>query len=593
MSNERRLRDPRTFFLGLALFRATAACMGQIEPGGDALSSPTGQPGARASDTRQPGSGAAPQMGAAPVLGEAPQMGAAPVLGEAPQRPSTLGPVALRRLNNVEYENTMIDVLGAKLGVTAMFVPDDPALGYTNQASALQLTPLIAEQYYAAAIRLSDGVDPGALAPCAVNANRGGCSDMFITSLGRRLYRRPITDPERIAYRALFDQKVARTDWPGAVRLVVKTMLQSPYFLYKTEIGSGAGVERTLTNHEIATQISYLVTGHPPDATLSAAADAGTLSQASARLAHVDRLLKTPASVPWLTAFVSQWLGVQGVADVSKDAKLFPAYTAATRTAVQEQANRFISSILTDNAGSIETLFNARWTFANKDLGAYFGASLPSTNWQKVQVPPTQRMGILTQPAFLVATSKGDDSNAIRRGKTLLMRILCGEVPPPPNDVTVDPVVVHNPNVTARERLAQHEKAGSVCAGCHRLMDPLGLSFENYDAVGAWRTMDAGKRIDPSGMIIGVAPEVDGAIAGALDLVNRIAPSDTLKRCAAREVTRWALGRATATAATDTGAARDQQILDLVFAKLKATGDVRSALTALVERDEFLTRSDR
>lgn len=569
------LRSPRlvrALLVSFTLWGLSSACTGRIDAG-------SGSPG----DGPQPGGGG----GSSPGKPGSPSQAGGGVTGQF-----TLGPIALRRLNAVEYENTVVDLLGAKPGVTASFTADDPALGYTNQAAALQVTPLLAEQYYAAANKIAEGVEPNAIAPCAAKANQGSCADTFITSLGRKLYRRPLTDAERSAYRTVFDGKLMRADWAGAVRLVVRTMLQSPHFLYKTEIGSGTGADRTLTNYEVATQIAYLVTGHPPDAILSAAADAGSLSMPSERVAHINRLLKNGASVPWLTTFVSQWLGIQGVTTIGKDAKSFPAYTAATRAAVQEQANRFIASVLTDEAGSIETLFSANWTFANKDLGSYFGMDLPTT-WQKVQMPASERLGILTQPAFLVATSKADDSYAIRRGKTLRMRVLCGDLPPPPPDVKIDPVVVNNKDATARERLAQHEKAGSVCASCHKLFDPLGLAFETYDAVGSWRTMDAGKPIDASGTIAGIGTEVDGPVTGAIDFVKRIATSDTLKRCASREVTRWALGRGTVTASGEPGSARDQAILDLVFAKIKATGDVRSAITALVERDEFLLRSDR
>jgi hypothetical protein len=261
--------------------------------------------------------------------------------------------------------------------------------------------------------------------------------------------------------------------------------------------------------------------------------------------------------------------------------------------AVAEESRRFIASVLTDHAGSLLGLFTANWTIANDKLATHYGLTPAGTAWQQVALPTSERLGILTQPAFLVATSKQQESFPIRRGKVLRSRILCAEVPPPPPGLGIEPVDLSD-DITTRERFLEHQKQGSVCAGCHRLIDPLGFGFENYEPTGAYRTTENGQPIDPSGDIVEVSPEIDGPFANAMAFAERVAPSKVLQDCAAREALRWAMGRETQVEPPeDPRVLRDWALIQGAAARLGASSsDLRELLVALVLREEYAFRAD-
>jgi hypothetical protein len=574
-----KLTRKRVVVLGLSLLGT--ACTSELAP-------QRGQVGAPPTSTEgvSPGAvapGAPSTPGGPSMVVELPALGA-------------LGPVALRRLNNLEYENTL-RALGFAPGAASEFADDEPSLGYSNIAAALTVTPLRAEQYARAAASLAAGLDLNQEAPCAEAAPGPGatlCAGRFIDEFGKRAFRRPLTPAEVTAYLAIFEEKSGRSDYAGAIRLVAETMFQSPHFLYKTELGEGSGTDRALTSYELASQISYLVTGAPPDAELWAAAELGRLTDASERELQVRRLMTTPGGTSWLARFVREWLEVEKAGYLAKDQTTFPAYTPTLSMAVAEEASLFISSVLAEGGGSLQTLFTADWTLSNAELAAHYGLAQVPPDWQKVTLPGTQRMGILTQPAFLVSTSKAADSFPVRRGKVLRTRVLCAQVPPPPADLEILPVEV-DPNLTTRERFQLHEQAGSVCASCHSLIDPLGFAFENYDATGAYRTTENNKPIDASGEIRAIAPEIDGPFANALEFTLKISTSQVLRDCVAREALRWSLGRSTLeTPATDPNVLRDRALVQGLAERLgQSNTDIRELLVALVLRDEYGFRSEQ
>jgi len=540
--------------------------------------------------TENPGAGGTPGVPTTTATGTS----TVPVFPVDLPTNGALGPIALRRLNTPEYENTVQDLLKVAPGTTRQFRDDDASLGYKNIAAALTVTPLLAERYAITARTLANTLDVAKFAPCAAGGTETMCAEAFIQSFGRGAFRRPITNEELTGYSAIFSGEQTRSNYAGGIRLVAEAMLQSPHFLYKTEIGEGSGVDRKLTAYELATQLSYLMTGSMPDAELAAAAETAKLEVPSEREAHVRRLLGTPRGMAWFTTFVTQWLGIADAGYVSKDQGAFPTYTGSLSVAITEESTRFIGRILTQSNGSLETLLTANWTLANPELGTHYGLAQAPTDWQQVTLPVDQRLGILTQPAFLVATSKARESFPMRRGKSLRSRILCGDVPPPPPELMVQFTILSD-DLTTREALAAHGQAGSSCAACHSLIDPLGLAFENYDATGAYRTKENDRPIDASGAINAISPEIDGPFANALEFAKRIAPSQVLKACVAREALRWSIGRETVAApSTDPNVIRDQVMISVLAARLSTNNsDIRELPVALVLRDEFGFRSDK
>ncbi len=511
-----------------------------------------------------------------------------------------LGPIALRRLTTPEYEKTVQHLLSVPEGTAMTFLPDEQSSGFKNMAAALRVPQAVAEQYARAAKTLAAGVAAKAttLAPCADSGAEAACADTFIRSFGQKAYRRPLTTEEVGVYAKLFSDERARATYADGISIIAETMLQSPHFLYKTEIGVGSGVDRQLTQYELASQLSYLITGDMPDDQLFAAAGANKLGTGAEREAELRRLL--PTGTPWLRGFVLDWLGISKSVEATKDATLFPTYDTGLHTAIVEESHRFVDSIFTEAGGSVVTLFNANWTYADSTMASHYGVSggPTGTNWAKVTLPG-ERMGILTQPAFLTAHSKINDSFPITRGKILRTRVMCAAMPPPPAGLKIDPVAPPSATATTRERITAHS-TNPVCASCHTLIDPLGFGLENYDAVGAYRAVESGKAVDSSGEVKQIDAEVDGPFANGIELVQRISGSQVLKNCVSREAFRWGTGRLSLDPVTDPASPdypkylRDKSIIDGMMTKMVgANADMRELLTALVSNDAYAFRSDK
>ncbi|MDX2050860.1 MAG: DUF1588 domain-containing protein [Polyangiaceae bacterium] len=499
--------------------------------------------------------------------------------------------LAVRRLTHAEYDNTVADLLGVAETLGRSFQVD-PTQPFRNFSATLVVPPILAEQYSSAATKLAAQVvaQVQTLAPCApaaTGAEELACAEAFISSFGKRAYRRPIDTTELTKFSALFSAERARADYAASIGYLAEVMLQSPFFLYKTELGN-SGLDRVLTPYEVASEISYLTTGSMPDATLILAADNNALGTPDAIEAEVRRLIATPRASTWLRGFVEEWLGIDQVRDttqVPKDATLFPAFENL-RTPIADEADAFIDAVLSTSNGSIYTLFSASWSEVNGPLGSYYGAPIPPAGAtpQRTDLPPAERAGILTQAAFLAAHAKPGDSFPIARGKYLRTRVMCRSLPPPPANAMFQapgPSTI----LTTRERFAQHSSS-SACASCHTLIDPLGFGFENYDAAGGFRSMENGKPVDASGSIINVSPEVDGPYVGGVEFSQRLANSQVLRDCVTREVFRWANGREdipTEACALSSISSRMTQ----------ASPDIREIVVGIARSEGFTLRSDR
>ncbi len=492
---------------------------------------------------------------------------------------------ALRRLSNVEYDNTVQDLLGTKVALAKEFLREDDLFGYKNSAAALAVPPAIAQQYADAAIQLAAAASKNIqnLAPCAANAIEADCATTFIRTFGKRSYRRPLTDGEVQAFTSLFQTERARSTYAGGIGILVETMLQSPFFLFKSELGVVAGTTRRLTPHEIAVQVSYMVTGSMPDADLFAAADAAKLATPENIEVHVRRLSQTARARVWLGDFLLQWMGVTEAAQVSKDGKVYPSFDKDLRAAIAKESVVFVGAILTKEEGSLSTFFDAPWTFSNALLSRHYGlANGPTgTELQKVDLPVDQRAGILTQPAFLVTHSKANESFPIARGKFIRERLFCKPLAPPPANVNVS-IPPSDGKLTTRERFAQHSSV-PLCAGCHRFIDGLGFGLENYDGIGAYRAKENGKPIDASGELVD-AGELDGPFVGGVELAKRISRSVLVRDCAARQAFRWAVGRLETSS--------EECVISRLGAQLGAAGlDVRELLVAITRMTDLGTRA--
>lgn len=533
-----------------ALAAALPACTGAVgsdSSGGAAGSSSSGGPGS--------GAGAASE-------------------GMGPARP---GATMLRRLTNREYRNTLQALLSLPTAPKDALGSDPLSkAGFDNFASQLIVSPTIAAEYAANASALIEGWQAPACAQ-----QESDCARDFVTAFGKKAFRRPLLQEEINRYTALFADERTRSDYPSSIAQVMETMLQSPKFLYRTELGSASdGTQRRLTSHEVASALSYLFTASMPDDELFAAADANALQTPSEIEAQARRLLTLPAARVALRDFIFFYAGITRLSEIIKNADAYPEFSAALQAAMQEESRQFVDAVLWDGSGTFKSLMTEPSTFVNGDLAALYGLPPPSDASSFVKATPPHRAGLLTQPSVLAAHSKADQSFPILRGKFLRVGVLCQNLPAPPQTVPEAPEPT--PNATTRERFAQHS-SDPACSGCHTLIDPLGFAFENYDGIGKYRDTENGKPIDASAEVTSTLG-LDGKYVGAVELANKVAGSIDAQQCFALQAFRWTFGR------YDAG--DEANLANELQKDLGADGlDIKELFVRLVKSDVFMSRT--
>jgi Protein of unknown function (DUF1592)/Protein of unknown function (DUF1588)/Protein of unknown function (DUF1595)/Protein of unknown function (DUF1587)/Cellulose binding domain/Protein of unknown function (DUF1585) len=454
----------------------------------------------------------------------------------------------LRRLARSEYDATIQDLFGFVSTWGASMTADTVVNGFDNNAGALRVSPLLADQVRRAAeeIAAKAMASPKGLVPCDPANGDDACAGGLIDALGKRAFRRPLTGADHARYLALHQSVAKASGFAAGAEAVIAAMLQSPHFLYRTELGDGAGEGATvkLTPFEIASELSYLFWGTMPDAELFAAADSGALAKPDEIDHQARRLLADPRADATITRFVEQWLEIDHLATIPKDAATYPELDAAARAALREETRRFVLHIVREGKGTLGELLTARSSPMTPALAKFYGLPAPSgpadaDGFADVDLSSTARAGLLTQGSVLATHGKPNSSSPIHRGKLVRERLFCQPLPPPPAGLVIQPPPL-DPSQTTRQRYAAHASV-EPCKSCHRLMDPIGFGFERFDGIGRERDTEAGQPVDASGEIFGAA-KADGPFDGAVDLASRLAESRTVHDCFAMEWVRFAYG---------------------------------------------------
>lgn len=466
------------------------------------------------------------------------------------------GPSPLRRLTPLEYDNTVHDLSGlaaspsSGLPFSRAFPPMTLTSTFSNDARNETSNPqALEEAQEKAALEIAATVaaaENRAAAGCATDAAASiTCARAFISSFGKRAFRRPLTSRELNEYEGLFTGASSAATYQDRIAQVVSAMLQSPNFLVRVEVGvPGPGAQViALTPYELATRLSYFLWGSMPDAELFAAADANALSTVEQLTAQAQRMLQTPAAHRAASEFHREWLAWDRVADQMKPNSLFPSWTPKLAADLVTEALTFGDQVFW-NDGRLATLLTASYSFMNGRLASHYGLpAIGDNSFVKVNLDPNQRSGILTLGAFLAAAAGGTLSNPVARGAYIRTHLLCSPVPPEPPGLLIDPPLTLPAGATTRQRYEATESA-PVCSSCHRLIDPLGFALENFDAVGQWRATDGDASVDASGTIVGaVDPATNGPFNGPVELGRKLASSGDVRACVAAQWFRWANGR--------------------------------------------------
>jgi hypothetical protein len=454
------------------------------------------------------------------------------------------------RLTHLQYDNTVRDLLGLEARATSEFLVDALFAGYDNNVDGLRVEGRLGRDYRRAAEDLAaqavaNSSSFSQLVPCSPATS--GCAEDFIRSFGLKTYRRPLRDEELAALRDLFErgpELVASGDaFRDGVQVVVEAMLQSPKFLYRAELSTGADDRGAiaLDDFEIATRLSYMLWNTTPDDELLAAASAGELHTDAQIRQAAERLLESPRAEPVVLDFHRQWLDLAHYAQVAKNEALYPGFGPHLTPALTTETLEFVRHVTFDEQRGLQTLLTAPYTYANHELAPYYGAEVPvGAGFQRIDLDPSERAGFLTQLGFLASHAYSDNTSPIHRGVFVLTRILCIKIPPPPGDVDFTLPQGAELLPTTREKI-ELQTSPAACNNCHSLINPVGFAFESYDAVGRSRTEENGVPVDTAGSLAlsGGALEY----SGATDLIAAMATSPEARECYARNWLRYAYGR--------------------------------------------------
>jgi hypothetical protein len=463
-----------------------------------------------------------------------------------PEGASAIGqPTATRRVRRLsarEYANTMRDLTGTSVDV-GVFTEDTVVTGYDNGTESLG----VGIEQAAAYTRLAEDAAAKVVAdaPHFLGCDLGregaeACRERALGTFLRRAYRRPARDDEKARLRGAFaDARNITGDDTLALRTMVEAILQSPAFLYRTELGGAYDGNRVvLDDWERASALAYFLTGTMPDDALLDAAARGDLATVDGMRREARRLLATPAARIQVRHFLEQWLALDRLAFVTKDAKAFPELDDTLRAAMREDAERFLDEALRERGGSLAQVFGSTAAFVDEKLARVYGVPYAGTGAQRVELDPSLRRGILTRAAYLAVHSGPEETGPVGRGLFLRSAILCAPTPPPP--IGIDRNVPKAPTRTTRERFASHS-SNAMCQGCHRAIDGVGFSFEAFDALGRHRTVENGVAIDSSGFLLDAGPS-DGPFNGVVELESRLLGSPRVASCFVRQAFRFAMG---------------------------------------------------
>lgn len=496
----------------------------------------------------------------------------------APESPAPPVPEAMvRRLTAFEYAATVRDVLGVEASLAREFPADPPALGFDTVAAAQPPSPLLVQLFQhsaesIAAAALGSESARAALFVCDPQPADPACLRTIVDALLLRAWRRPPTDRELARYLALVDP----ADVEPGLRRVVEAALLSPNFTLRWERDGGApGESHWLDDYALAARLSYFLWSSAPDDALLGLAAVGALQHPGTLADEVSRMLADPRADGFVDGFAGQWLYFRGLDDIFRDAHRYPQYDddlrdsmrAAMRLRFREflVPGRDLRDLLRDTHAHVDARLAALYRLDDGPVGDGF---------TRIDLAEHDRRGLLTEPGLMTVLAYPFASSPTRRGRFVLEQLLCSPLPPPPPDAAAR---AESDASTARERLEQH-RADPACAGCHAVLDPIGLSFEHYDAVGAWRGSEHGELIDSAGELL-----TGERFDDVRDLALILADDPRFPRCVATKVLTYALGRELV--------ADDGPVLEDIHSQFVAAGhDLVALLVAVVQSDPFRAR---
>jgi len=505
-------------------------------------------PGSGGSAQGGSGSGSSTTGGTSSSSGGSGGGGAPPVGGDL-SNCSTPGPRLIRRLTSLQYRNTLVDAFGGDTSLPSADVLTDPTvMKFRVDADAAVIRDLDAGLLMNYAESVAAWAVPNKLGSLNVTCttNDATCRASLINALGLKLFREPPSSDLVKQYDAL---GAAESNFTDAATSIVTTMIESPYLLYRRELGPTDGsnpATYALTAYEVASELAYFMTDSAPDAQLLQAAKDGSLLQPGGIDSHSARLAFTQGMHDTVSRFAASWFELDGLATKAKDDMAAQAdnvspFTDALRTSMIGETQEFFSQLFANNF-AVTDLLTARTTYADSNMVTFYGLAAKNADGS-YNIPTNRAPGMLGQAAFLTQHAQPENSSPVQRGRFVRDRLLCEQIPAMPSNLNTN-LASGASFTTNRQRYEQHDQS-SACKGCHVLFDPVGFTFENFDAYGKYRDNEKGVTIDASGYITPSTDDVTDQtpLNGAQSLIDYLVANDQFKACVVRYWSYYAHGR--------------------------------------------------
>jgi hypothetical protein len=481
--------------------------------------------------------------------------------------------IRLTPLTETQFSNSVLDLLQVSgsppTGVGQAF--DDVSLEQRAAAAAAVATQAVANL--------------AQWAPCAAPASgpAAACEQQIIDEIGSKAYRRPLTELERADMTKLFDAGVKEKDFSTGVEWFLTGLLQSPYFVYQVvrpDAAETVGETRPLSGYEFATRLAYFIWDGPPDDALLAAAASNELMDPTKREQQVVRMLQDARFSRGLTQFYSRWLNLNAFREAARDVPEF------NETVVNDLSTSLLmtaTELYKVESPNISSLFTGESYFLNDGLRKFYGLNggASSPGFTATEMPGQARRGLVTHPGLMALLARPNETFPIGRGLFLLRKIICQEVPPPPEGLVIPQQPPFQEGISTRERLEMHT-AAPLCQSCHSMINPAGFALESFDEVGRYRAMDHGRPVDTSGSL-SLGKDVDGAFATGDELIARLAQSQSVRACFAEKYLNFALAHPVTNAA-------DTCSIEALGKTFGASGDLKKLVAAVAETDSFRLR---
>ena len=453
----------------------------------------------------------------------------------------------LRRLTEAQYRQSIEDVFGSNIRVVGRFEPDLRVDGLLAVGtSVVSITPGGMEQYEAiagdVARQVVDSENRDRLigcAPAASDPQGRECAAHFLRRVGERLFRRPLgSDEVEQAVKTALQASVQLGDFQAGLASALSGFLTAPDFLFRIDHVTAGPSGAQLDGWSKAVRLSYLLWNASPDEPLRTAAQRGDLDSTAGLTSQVDRMIASPRFVAGVRAFFDDFLQLDGLETLTKDAQIYPAFGSGSAADAREQTLRTLIDLLVVRNADYRDLFETRRLAINRNLGPLYDVPVTGKEWQMYEfLPGDPRAGLLTQVGFLAAHSHPGRTSPTLRGKAVREILMCQKIPTPPANVNFRIVQdVTNPHLkTTRARVEAH-LSDPECAGCHRLTDPVGLALEHFDGAGQFRASENGAVIDTHGTL------ADASFDDAAGLGAVLGKDPAVSSCLVQSVWRYASG---------------------------------------------------